>query len=618
MCGIAGYLSKRNQSEGSIARMLSAISHRGPDDSSEYHFDGYHVGMRRLAINDLEHGRQPLYNTSRKVVVMFNGEIYNSPQLRRNLEAKGYKFRTHSDGEVICHLYDEYGEDLFGYLDGMFAIALWDETHRCLLLARDQAGEKPLHYAEIDAGKGLVFASEIKALRHFDGLNLRLDRQALWDFPTFLWIPEPATVYEQVRALPRGHMLKVDGSALSLQSYRSHLGPFPGGALDDGEVVAETRRVVDEAVRSRLLSDVPIGSFLSGGLDSSIVATLASREVGPIDTFSVGFEALSDPYHGSIDESADAAAYAGRLGTRHHTIQVTAESFRDALTSFCQHSDQPFAVSSGLGVLAVAKAARDAGIKVLLSGDCADECFGGYSWYFHLPLPSVGQKGSFNERLVSWQNFGLAEADRLACLAEYTAQQRAWAWHYYAHEKEKSALFNMEWQEGLGTSLRHFDEFDPSAQWSPKRFIANDRALYLPNEMLRKLDRMTMAHSVEGRVPFAAPAVLAHAERLSYSQMVRGKTLKWALRQAYADILPTDIVDRPKHGFNVPIDHWLRGQWRDLLQESFAPGSALHAHGMLSNDASAVAARMLQDSNRLSGHTLFCFIVLNRWLEELS
>ena len=621
MCAIAGYLSSRPHSPKAIANMLATLNHRGPDESSEYHFEDYHVGMCRLAINDLAQGSQPLYNTSRKVVVMYNGEIYNSPQLRARLETKGYRFRTHSDGEVICHLYDEYGDQLFGYLDGMFAIALWDESRRTLLLARDHAGEKPLYYSQLDGGHGLVFASEIKALRHFDGLDLTLDRQALWDYPTFLWIPEPATVYREVKALPRGYRLRVDENGTKLSRYRMRLESGPTDPLDDREVVAETRRVVDEAVRSRLLSEVPVGSFLSGGLDSSIVATLATRELGPIDTFSVAFEKLADPYHGSSDESEAAATHARRLGSRHHTIRVTAESFRKSIDSFCHHGDQPFAVSSGLGVLAVAEAAREAGIKVLLSGDCADECFGGYSWYSHLPLNTraTGDLGNAGkQRSVSFQNFGLTQEERLQKLAGYTAQQRAWAWHYYADEKEKQALFAADWQQSLHSSLRHFAAFDPAPEWEPLQYVAQDRDFYLPNEMLRKLDRMTMAHSVEGRVPFAAPAVLAHAERLTYSQMVRGKSLKWALREAYADILPADIIERPKHGFNVPIDHWLKGEWHDLLEEAFAPGSALHRHGMVASDSAAVAERMLHDAERLNGHTLFCFIVLNRWLEKSS
>lgn len=617
MCGIAGYFAGTPRDEDAVARMLDVIRHRGPDDRSEYRFENYHVGMCRLAINDPARGQQPLYNRSRRVVVMYNGEIYNSPQLRSALEARGYEFRTGCDGEVICHLYDEYGEDVFGHLDGMFAIALWDENRRCLLLARDMAGEKPLHYAQIDAGKGVVFASEIKAIRRFDGLTLSLNRQALWDFPTFLWIPEPETVYTEVKALERGHLLKVDASSTTLSRYCCHLNLGPDSTLDDRQVVEETRRVVDRAIHSRLLSDVPIGSFLSGGLDSSIVATIATQALGNIDTFSVAFDKLADPYHGMADESEAAAAYARCLGSHHHTIHVTGTLFREALGRFCYYGDQPFAVSSGLGILAVAEAAHKAGIKVLLSGDCADECFGGYSWYFHLPVGATKQNNTFEQRPVSYQNFGLAENERLALMAGYSAQQRAWAWHYYAHEKEKAQLFPAEWREGLQSSLRHFAAFNGAAEWMPDCYIEQDRAFYLPNEMLRKLDRMTMAHSIEGRVPFAAPAVLAHAKRLSYSQMVRGTSLKWALRQAYADVLPADIVERPKHGFNVPIDHWLKGEWHDLLEATFSPSSMLHKLGMLNANAAQSAEQMLHDPERLNGHSLFCYIVLNRWLEEM-
>jgi len=616
MCGIAGYFSSMTQSADALSRMLSALQHRGPDSESEYSSCDVQLGMRRLAINDLDHGQQPLYNQDKTVVVMYNGEIYNSPHLRNQLLAEGYAFRSGSDGEVICHLYEAYGEQVFGYLDGMFAIALWDEMRKTLFLARDQAGEKPLYYAAIDQGQGLVFASEIQALRQFDGLDLTLDRQALWDFPTFLWIPEPATVYEQVRALPRGHVLKISVSGRTVAPYRSRLGPFADSALDDRDAITETRRVVEQAVHSRLLSDVPVGSFLSGGLDSSIVATLATQALGPIDTFSVGFEPLSDPYHGTSDESDQAAAYAARLQSRHHRLQVTARSFRDSLDTFCHHGDQPFAVSSGLGILAVAKAAREAGIKVLLSGDCADECFGGYSWYPQLSLPYEQPLGDGPASIVSYQNFGIDESARLTRLAGYTAQQRAWAWHYYAHEQEKATLFAADWSAGLRSSLRHFEAFDPSQTWLPARYVANDRAFYLPNEMLRKLDRMTMAHSVEGRVPFAAPAVLAHAERLTDAQRVRGNILKWALRKAFSDILPADVVERPKHGFNVPIDHWLKHEWNDLLQATFAPSSALRRQGLIGADASQVAERMLWDRERLNGHSLFCFIMLNRWLEQ--
>ncbi len=378
-------------------------------------------------------------------------------------------------------------------------------------------------------------------------------------------------------------------------------------------MVAETRRVVEAAVKSRLLSDVPVGSFLSGGLDSSIVATLAARELDRLDTFSVGFEDVADPYHGRSDESEAAAQTAERIGSRHHAIRVTAQSFRDELDRFCDHGDQPFAVSSGLGILAVAKAARDCGIKVLLSGDGADECFGGYSWYAHLETRGGGRALS---GVVSFQNFGEPLADRLTTIQALPACARAWAWHYYAHEAEKAALFASDFRADLEPSLRHF-RFWRDGPWESADFVTHDRLFYFPNEMLRKLDRMAMAYSVEARVPFAAPAVLSHAEKLRFSDLVGPDgTLKWTLRRAFADRLPDEVVNRPKHGFNVPIDHWLKSDWADLVDETFAPDSALSREGMLAPEAAATARAMLADERRLNGHTIFCLIMLNRWLER--
>ncbi len=618
MCGIAGHLCSTDISPEILGRMLGSIAHRGPDARSEFRDGPYHAGMCRLAINDVHHGGQPLFNRDRTVSLLYNGEIYNSPQLRDELERKGYQFQTYSDGEVICHLYDEFGEGIFERLDGMFAIALWDSNRKRLLLARDLAGEKPLYYAKPGQNE-IVFASEIKAIRKFPGLNLTLNRQAIWDFPTFLWIPEPDTIFNEIKAIPRGHVLAVDRDGMSLAKYQNKFNTAPL-LQADASVVQETRRVVSEAVKSRLLSDVPVGSFLSGGLDSSIVATLATQELGSIDTFSVGFELVSDPYHGISDESELAASYAKKLRSRHHTIRVTAASFRDDLDQFIHFSDQPFGVSSGLGVMKVARAARDAGIKVLLSGDCADECFGGYSWYPYLSgsIASGGQGGNISatsDKPVSFQNFGMDLAQRLDVLAAYDAPTRAWAWHYYAHESEKAALFSKEFQEGLVSSVRHFQAFDPSPEWAPEVFIAQDRDFYMPQEMLRKVDRMTMAHSVEGRVPFAAPAVLSHTAKLSYSHMVRGNVLKWSLRQAFSDVLPPEVSERPKHGFNVPIDHWLKGEWSDLLDEAFSENSALRSHGIVGDNARNVADKMLNDPVRLNGHTVFCYIMLNRWLE---
>ena len=286
MCGIAGYISYNQLSPDTLEIMLDTIVHRGPDSRSTYHDGPYIAGMCRLAINDIQNGGQPLYNHNRTVSLLYNGEIYNSPQLRKELKDKGYKFLTHSDGEVICHLYDEYGETLFERLDGMFAISLWDSKRKRLILARDLAGEKPLYYAKPKKGE-IVFASEIRAIKKFPDLTFSLNYQAIWDFPTFLWIPEPDTIFNEVKAVPKGHYICISQNDISLVKFKNkfNINPLP---QTDSMIIQETRRVVIESVRSRLLSDVPVGCFLSGGLDSSIITTLVTQELGSIDTFSVG------------------------------------------------------------------------------------------------------------------------------------------------------------------------------------------------------------------------------------------------------------------------------------------------------------------------------------------
>ncbi|MEQ9194620.1 MAG: asparagine synthase (glutamine-hydrolyzing) [Rhodospirillales bacterium] len=615
MCGIAGYRVSRPVDPRTVESMLSAIVHRGPDSQGILADDECTLGMRRLAINDLEHGDQPLYNADRSVAVVYNGEIYNAPALRRRLETQGHTIPSHSDGAVIPFLYDAFGEDLFEQLDGMFAVALWDKRRKRLILARDLPGEKPLYFAETP--HGLAFASEIKALRLFPEIDTEINWQAIWDFPTFTWIPEPETIYRSVSALPRGHLLVSDPQGYRIRPYENRFNRQTLDHATDEEIVAETRKVVEDSVKSRLLSDVPIGSFLSSGLDSSIVATLASRELNHLDTFTIGFEDLDDPYHGHSDESSGAEALASHLGTRHHTIRVTADIFRDMLDDFVHYGDQPFAVPSGLGIFAIAQAARNAGLKVLLSGDGADECFGGYSWYINLRDAEMARPPKSNgQTAVGFHDVGIPLEDRLADLAAMPAHERARAWHYYAHEEEKKDLFHPDLSSRMQTSSRHFAQHKADLSWPAEEFVAQDRNFYFPFEMMRKVDRMTMACSVEGRVPFAAPSVLSHAEKLRYEHMVRSSDLKWALRSAFADLLPEEVVKRPKHGFNVPLHHWLKEGWKDLVEETFSPTSALSRMSIINDRAADNARAMLDHPHRLNGPSIFSFIILNRWLEN--
>jgi len=608
MCGIAGIFSTTGTRRETVERMVARLEHRGPDSAGFWDRGPYRAGMRRLSIVDVAGGDQPLYDETGRVVLFYNGEIYNYPSLRRELEALGVHFRTHSDGEVICHLYRRYGSELFERLDGMFAIALWDDEKQILLLARDYPGEKPLYYSRL-AGDGVAFASEIPSLLECEDVSRDLDVQALWDYPSFLWVPEPATIYRSVRAVLPGEGLEVSARGIRGFSFKNRLRVSDDPVALDDDAIAVTRRIVGDAVKSRLLSDVPVGAFLSSGLDSSIVSTLAREELAELHTFCVGFENVADPYHGESDESASAASYAERIGTRHTTVRVTARDFRDLLPRFVKAAGQPYAVSSGLGILAIAREARSRGVKVLLSGDGADEAFGGYSWYPAIPA-------SFEARPAQGEIMRFLDRDgplpaRIARVAGYPAPLRAWAWHYYASEEEKASLFH---PDVVAQSSLHC--FAGSTFDTPLDYLQNDREFYFHNEMLSKVDRMTMAFSVEGRAPFAASAVQRHAERLSWDKLIRDGQLKWVLRKAFAPLLPPDVVSRPKHGFNVPIDHWLQGEWNDLFMETFAEGSPLRRRGILSSGAAGYAAKLLTDPRKVAGHVLFTFVMLHLWMRD--
>jgi asparagine synthase (glutamine-hydrolysing) len=609
VCGISGFVYNKNIDPNVLANMLNTLHHRGPDSRGTYKDGAYQGGMTRLAINGLNDGNQPLFDEHEDVVLFYNGEIYNAPILRRELEQKGYKFKTHSDGEVITHLYREYQEELFSYLDGMFAVALWIKSERKLILGRDIPGEKPLYYAPM-GGEQCVFASEIKSIRAFQHLELNLNKQAIWDFPTFLWVPEPNTIYEEVFALPAGHILISQNNNISIKPYNNKY--TIEIAKNSSDKIEQIRSVVTQAIESRLLSDVPVGCFLSSGLDSSIVSTIASQNQ-PIHTFCVAFEDVDDPYHGRSNESDAAKEYSKTLNTTHITVPVTAKYFTSLLDDFCHYGDQPYAVSSGLGILSVAKSAREHGIKVLLSGDGADECFGGYSWYQHLDSVKSHQAKKTQETF-SFQNFGWGIEKRLSYMNSLSSKEQAYAWHYYAHEKEKSLLFNTEWFSNVNNSVQHFETFSKNKHWEPRDFIEQDRQFYFPNEMLSKLDRMNMAYSVEARAPFAAPSVHALAKQLKFNDMIKDNNLKWMLRQAFSDVLPKKVLTRKKHGFNVPIDHWLKEEWKDLLSETFSTNSALSKLGIIHKDSNTYANQLLSDKIRLNGHSIFCLIMLNKWL----
>lgn len=608
MCGIAGVLSFSGPDSEAVSRMVSSLVHRGPDSSGFWRNEVYSAGMRRLSIVDLFGGDQPLFDESGRVVLFYNGEIYNSLNLRRQLEKDGVSFRTNTDGEVICHLYRRYGRDLFTMLDGMFAVALWDNEKQTLILARDFPGEKPLYYSKLKCG-GVAFASEIPSLLQYKAVSQELDLQSLWDYPTFLWVPEPKTIYRNISAILPGEGLEISLSGFVPFSFKEKI-PVQNFSISTYEdAISSVRHVVTEAIKSRLLSDVPVGAFLSGGLDSSIVCCVAQRELANLHTFCIGFNDGIDPYHGYSDESKYAESYAAKLGTKHNTIKISPADFRVLLPDFLKAAGQPYAVSSGLGVMTIAKQARNYGVKVLLSGDGADEAFGGYSWYPSIP-PTFAKQFKTQSAMRFIDGCGSIES-RIKRMAGYDHPLRAWAWHYYASEEEKTRIFHGDL---VGeNSIRWLSR---TRVEEPLDYIRGDRAFYFPNEMLSKVDRMTMAFSIEGRAPFAAPSVQNFASRLNWNMLVQNHQLKWVLRQAFCSELPAEIITRPKHGFNVPIDVWLKGEWNDLFEETFSKNSPLFQNGIINKEAYKYARQLLFDTKKIAGHVIFAFVMLHLWMVE--
>ena len=353
MCGIAGLLSSKHSSPAFVEGMLEKMAYRGPDDRSLFQDKTYIAGMNRLSINDLVSGNQPLTDSSGTISVFYNGEIYNSPELRSQLLSDGYCLKSNSDGEVISHLYLKYGEKFLSKLCGMFAIALWDSRERILILGRDFSGEKPLYYSHLGNGAGFVFSSDLNSLVASDLVSTELNSQALWDFPSFLWVPEPSTIYSKVLSVPPASYLRVssEGRDVSLISYRDQMQRPSLDTSSYESVVESVRYIVESNIKSQLLSDVPVGSFLSSGLDSSIISTVASKYTEELSTFCIGFEDQYDPFHGTADESLHASEYAAILGSNHHTIKVTSQDFRNLLPSFSTFAGQPYAVSQDLEFL---------------------------------------------------------------------------------------------------------------------------------------------------------------------------------------------------------------------------------------------------------------------------
>ncbi|HEY6476313.1 MAG TPA: asparagine synthase (glutamine-hydrolyzing) [Polyangia bacterium] len=619
MCGIVGIVAAPGGAppdEGVARAMNAAITHRGPDDEGISRDLQALLGMRRLAIIDLEGGRQPVRNEDGTLRAVFNGEIYNFRELRDELGARGHRFATSSDSEVIVHGYEEWGDGCFARLDGMFGIALWDTRARALILARDRFGEKPLFYAlqagDAAGGGRLLFASELKSLLAVPGFLPTLAPGAVRDYVSYGYVPSPGSIFRGVLKLPPGHYLRyVDGRADLHRYYTLDLAPKR--LQDEAEAEEELAALLHQAVKSRLTSDVPFGAFLSGGLDSSVVVALMARHLDrPVRTFSIGFREESH------NELADARRVAQHLGTEHHELVVEPDAV-ETLHELVWHLDEPFADASAVPTFLVAKLAR-AHVKMVLTGDGGDETFAGYDRYLRFlalerlgPLrPLAGCAVALAGRLVP-----RAGGYRLRRIGERLRQP------FPESYLSGLALTRADVAaQILGDAVRpdgaeHYGGLHAAARASAglgtlDRCVAIDFASYLPDDILVKLDRTAMANSLEGRAPFLDHRLVAFAARLTADLRVRGRRGKHLLRRAASRWLPRDVLAKRKKGFGIPLGRWFRGPLAPLAADLFA-SRAFRERGLL---RPAAALRYLDQHRRGQadyGEVLWLMISLELW-----
>ncbi|HET6999078.1 MAG TPA: asparagine synthase (glutamine-hydrolyzing) [Solirubrobacterales bacterium] len=568
MCGIAGIASSDGAPDlGAVERMSAKLVHRGPDDDGLFHQGPVALAARRLSIIDLDHGHQPIANEDGSVVVVQNGEIYNYRELKRELEGSGHSFRTDCDTEVLVHLYEEHGDAFAERLRGMFAVAIWDGREERLLLARDRFGIKPLYYRHVDGD--LSFASELKAMLEQPGFSRSVDPQAVSAYLAFNSIPAPLTIFSEARKLPPGFLLAWRGGTVKLTRYAR---PRPVAAEDvrkggADELAAELREVLRDSIRAHLVADVPVGVLLSGGVDSGGITALAASEAGePLKTFSIGFE------ESGFDELSRARLVAQRFGTDHHELILRPDAV-ELLPKLVEAFDEPFGDSSALPTYLVSELASGE-VKVALSGEGGDELFGGYYTYVaDLLAPRLGGLAALASPLIealpsSDARVGFDyKAKRFARAAKLAPLERHHGWKEIFSAQLRGSLLG-EGESGWDPLDLYRERYAETAgAESLARMQDVDLGIYLVDDLLVKTDRLSMAHSLELRVPFLDQRVAEFAMALPTRLKVRGLAKKRLLRQALAPLLPKEVVRGRKQGFSIPLAAWLRGPLEPFARE---------------------------------------------------
>ena len=626
MCGIAGFFVRTLPAgpEGVLTRMCDVIRHRGPDDAG-YHLDQIHtdggcgIGMRRLSIIDLASGHQPISNEDESLWIVFNGEIYEYAHLRRQLEASGHTFRTHTDTEVILHLYEEYGTGCFAHLRGMFAVALWDARKNELILARDRFGKKPLYYATTP--QGLLFGSELKCIheaRKALGISFDLDKEALQLYFLYGYIPDPWSPFEQVRKLPPGSWMRFRLDAdPEIDVYWTM--PVPQAEPTPGDTrqaaAGRVRKIFDEAVKVRMVADVPLGAFLSGGIDSSsVVASMALQSDQPVKTFSIGFE------EAEFNELPAARLVAEKYQTEHHEILVKPEAV-DLVERLTRHFDEPFGDSSAIPTYIVSEfAARH--VKVALTGDGGDELFGGYEIHWtarslarwdRIPSPLRAGIRALSAALP-YKAYGKNFLNMVGCesgLARYMERN-------YAHYHLRRRLLQPEWmlpgEQGWVLRKMHHCLLENEPDLLTQAFYFEATATLL-SDMLVKVDRMSMANSLEVRSPLLDQKLAYVAAGIPHAWKVEPGRGKRILIEALGDRLPPKLLTLPKKGFAVPLADWFRNQLRPMLTDTLLSKQSLD-RGILRGPFVRTLIDEHQSGRRNNSHWLWSLLMLELWFRE--
>ncbi|CAN5486673.1 asparagine synthase (glutamine-hydrolyzing) [soil metagenome] len=624
MCGITGFVNAggRAVDRSILERMNNAIAHRGPDDDGFYVKENAALAMRRLSIIDVSGGHQPIHNTGSSKWIVFNGEIYNYQPLRDDLEKRGHTFYTKSDTEVVLHLYDEYGIDCLQHLRGMFALAIWDESAKSLFLARDRVGKKPVLYSHQPNGD-LLFGSEFLALLEHPDVSREVDHDAIDSYLSYLCVPAPQTAFKQIRKLDPGHWLRWKNGEIETRRYWQP--DFSKKIkITEEEAIVETTRILRESTKLRLISEVPLGAFLSGGVDSSaVVALMAQESDKPVKTFSIGFEEQD------FSELKYAKKVAEHVGAEYHEFIVRPNAI-DVIPTLVEHYGEPYADSSAIPTYYVSKETRKH-VTVALNGDGGDESFAGYERYTamriaeaYAKVPSALRKVFIEApvRLLpssELKRSRFRDAKRFLKAANLPRTERYFRWMSTFNGDSKRELYTSEFEKMVSgyKASTMLDKWFARANGTGTldATLLTDQMTYLPNDLLVKVDIASMANSLEARSPFLDHNIIEFAASLPENMKMHGLETKSLLKKVAARLVPKDVIYRRKMGFGVPIGRWFRGEMKDFVRSVLLSEKSLK-RGIVKPDIMERYVNEHTDGIRDHAAQIWTLLMLELWFQR--